>query len=316
MINYSVVVPVYNTHEELKTIVHWFERVISNRVEKDVELIVIDDGSSKKLNESFTEGVRYFHKENGGVSSARNLGVKKATGKYVLFLDSDDSYCDNIFNVLDKTTGANANHDIITFSYNKNFGDRNKIIKNKPRVYTQTEFINDYLTKKIKLHICACVFNREFMLCNKLMFNESISHSEDVLFTVDTLFSAKNIIIIDEVLYTYNFREGSAINSLLDKKSLSHFTAINLINNKKTADNEYQVNYFVTTCYMNLILSLIKNKTKDKHIVHEFAKNKKLISGNVFFDFSLSSVLVSLFRHIRFINETIWLSLLKRLALK
>lgn len=88
----SIVVPVYNTE---KYIAETIESVIAQTYD-NWELLLIDDGStdsSRKIIESFVEKdsrIKYHYKENGGQASARNLGVKKANGEYIAFLDSDD----------------------------------------------------------------------------------------------------------------------------------------------------------------------------------------------------------------------------------
>lgn len=313
MFKYSVIVPVYNTHEELKTILNWFVAVTAKRAEQDVELLIVDDGSSKKLDKVLPTNVRYFYKKNGGVSSARNFGIKKAAGKFILFLDSDDAYSEDIFNVLDHY--SNDESDIVTFSYNKIASKKSVMVSNKTGLYGKEDFLKNYLTKKIKLHICSCMFKREFILDNRLLFDVSISHSEDILFTINALFVAKELRIIEEVLYHYQFRNDSAINSLFGKKALSHFVALNLINNKKNKNNEQYVNYFLATCYITLIIFLLKNKTKDMSVIEAFVENKKLVDNNIFNDFSIISIVVNLFVKLNFFNDKAWAFFLKKYAL-
>ena len=91
----SIITPVYNVE---KFIVETIESVL-NQSHSNWELILVDDGSTDSSTEickqyaSKDERVKYFHKQNGGQASARNLGIKKAKGEYVTFLDSDDLYC-------------------------------------------------------------------------------------------------------------------------------------------------------------------------------------------------------------------------------
>ena len=89
----SIIVPVYNTPiEYLKKCI---ESLVSQTY-RDIEILLIDDGSQKQVADFVSElpyqdgRIFVFHKENGGVSSARNLGLQKARGKYISFVDSDD----------------------------------------------------------------------------------------------------------------------------------------------------------------------------------------------------------------------------------
>lgn len=88
----SIIVPVYNAEKYLSRCV---DSILSQTM-KDFELLLIDDGSqdeSGRICDEYSEKdarVRVFHKPNGGVSSARNLGIDHAKGKYIIFIDSDD----------------------------------------------------------------------------------------------------------------------------------------------------------------------------------------------------------------------------------
>ena len=88
----SVVVPVYNVEDVL----HFCIDSILNQTYSDFELLLVDDGSTDKSGDICDQyarkdtRIRVFHKENGGVSSARNLGIDNANGEYICFIDSDD----------------------------------------------------------------------------------------------------------------------------------------------------------------------------------------------------------------------------------
>lgn len=97
----SIIVPVYNKQKQI-------ERCILSVVKqsyKEWELILIDDGStddSAFIIQSYLSDSRisYFYKENGGVSSARNMGMKKASGEWIIFLDADDYFLPNALSIL------------------------------------------------------------------------------------------------------------------------------------------------------------------------------------------------------------------------
>ena len=101
----SVIVPVYNTE---KYIERCLDSILAQNFD-DYEIIVVNDGSSdssskiiRKYESNYSDKIKYFEKENGGLSDARNYGIKKATGDYVCFVDSDDYIDSKLFESLEK----------------------------------------------------------------------------------------------------------------------------------------------------------------------------------------------------------------------
>lgn len=90
-IKVSVIIPTYNRAEFISDAI---ESVL-NQTFEDYEIIIVDDGSTdntKQIVQSYTSKVKYYYQEQSGVSSARNYGIKAATGEYIAFLDSDDQF--------------------------------------------------------------------------------------------------------------------------------------------------------------------------------------------------------------------------------
>ncbi len=101
----SVVIPTYNREYLLgKSVLS-----VLNQTYGDFELIIVDDGSTDQTRAKVSgyqdSRIKYLYKENGGVSSARNLGINHASGEYIGFLDSDDSWPENFLEVMFKTGG-------------------------------------------------------------------------------------------------------------------------------------------------------------------------------------------------------------------
>ena len=96
---FSIIIPIYNVE---KYLVQCIESVL-NQDYDDYELILVDDGSPDNCGEicdsylNKNSNIRVIHKKNGGISDARNTGLKEAKGDYVIFIDSDDYICDNHF---------------------------------------------------------------------------------------------------------------------------------------------------------------------------------------------------------------------------
>lgn len=149
----SIIVPVYNVQDTLERAVL---SIIQQKLE-DFEIILIDDGSTDKsgaicdqLAEKYT-AIKAYHKKNGGLSDARNFGIKKAVGELVTFLDSDDYYINNVLvKVLMHYKKKNRLIDIICFGLEKGT-IREQALKLQPEKkenLTNREAISEMLTNK------------------------------------------------------------------------------------------------------------------------------------------------------------------------
>jgi len=284
MIKYSVIVPYYNTQSYVKNIINWYDRIAETR--NDIELILVDDGSTINLNafEFLHDGIQVYSKINGGVSSARNYGISKAIGEFILFLDSDDVYHDEIFTILDDfIVSVDSKLDVVVFSYEKVFD--NKVIKviNPNGKYLNSELLASFFCKKIKPHICSILFRRTMILDNFLLFTEGVSHSEDLSFIARSFSVSKNSFSISDVLFKYNFRGGSAINSPVCIKSLSHFKSFDEILRVETDEHmSSSKEFYVSLCYINIVKFVLIFGVESLHIWDFIYSKREYINFNVF----------------------------------
>ena len=278
---YSVIVPIYNTFDYAQRIVEWFVQEVSARSEEDAELILVDDGSKQGPNYTIDHpSIRLIRKENGGVSSARNVGIENARGEFVLFLDSDDKYQSGLFSYLDKVLLERTNLDTILFSFEKVSDDKSEQAQNRAQQVTGQQALSQFLTKEIRLHVCGLMVSRSLLVEHQLRFDETLHFSEDVLFIVDYLSLARQCYISEQILYFHVMRSGSAINSLLTEKDTTHIDAFERISlQAKKLVREQDVNFFLSTCYINLIKFLVNNKTKDKCVFEKIISNQKFLFG-------------------------------------
>ena len=133
---FSIIVPVYNVE---KYLVECLESIV-NQTFDDYEVLLIDDGSTDKSGcicdeyaEKYSQA-KVYHKQNGGQSSARNLGITKSLGKYIVFVDSDDWIDKNLLKSIFEYTGK---YDVVFWSYCQEFSDRRI---NKHLYYESIEF--------------------------------------------------------------------------------------------------------------------------------------------------------------------------------
>jgi len=205
MMTLSVIIPVFNTERFLSRCI---ESVL-NQSFTDFELLLIDDGSkdgSGLICDSFAEKdnrVRVFHKKNGGVSSARNLGLDNAKGKWVTFVDSDDWIEQDYFLIP-------FVEDIDLYVQNMVFADGKQEECFECATITQKEF-GSYIENNINSHMfrtaCGFFFKRKVLSDNGIRFDVSVRLGEDTLFVMDYYRYIGTIQIMGNSRYVYNQQE-------------------------------------------------------------------------------------------------------------
>ena len=164
----SVIIPVYNT--PLDKLEKCIESVLKLKNKCDIEVLIIDDGSKdyikKFFKEKFIGEVVYQYKKNGGVSSARNMGLNIATGKFVCFVDADDIIVEDAFADLEKT----EDYQMILFDMavlENNKKDIWKVLKCNRGIVGKKEILIELLTSNRMNSPCAKLFSNECIQKNK-----------------------------------------------------------------------------------------------------------------------------------------------------
>lgn len=205
----SIVIPVYNTEDHIQDCVN---SIISQSY-KDIEIILVDDGSKDKsaaiCDTLATKDLRIhtYHKQNGGAASARKLGVEKASGEWIMFVDSDDQLCNDSVQNFAKLAETNK-FDIIIGTLILNNGT---IFKHQTTgVISNIEYLNAILTKKTSKGPVAKLFRKD--LFNKFNWEtpHSIIQNEDLLMLIYLAKVSKSIFIDQNLIcYKYLYRENS-----------------------------------------------------------------------------------------------------------
>lgn len=219
----SLIIPVYNVEQ-------WVGRCLESCLNQDItkddyEIIVVNDGSPdcsvERVQEVQTaqivqEGktnIRIIDRENGGLSVARNTGLKEANGEYVWFVDSDDWIEPNVLrNLLEE---INKHHlDVLGFNLYRSYPDGKKdnypiSFEEDRRVYRGEEFI---CKVGMPPAAWAAIYRRDFIIKNNLLFMEGILH-EDQEFTPRAYYLAERIEYTNQWIYNYFQREGSIMKS-------------------------------------------------------------------------------------------------------
>ena len=204
----SVIVPVYNVEKYLDKCV----KSIINQTYKNLEIILVDDGSTdysgKICDEVIKEDkrIKVIHKENGGVSVARNTGIDIATGDYISFVDSDDFVSDAFSEICNEIN--NKHTEVIIVPLNKDKNRKNEdLISIKDATYTQ-------IIRNTEICISSTwskFFSREII--GNERFLKGVPIAEDKEFVCRILSKCKEVLIINKPFYNYLIREGSVMNS-------------------------------------------------------------------------------------------------------
>lgn len=203
----SIVIPMYNCELFIKDCL---ESIIAvkNKLIENVEVILVDDGSTDntlKICSSFVSdhkevSIKIISIKNHGVSYARNLGIKNSSGKYIMFLDSDDrlslKYLDIVFEKI------NSNDDVIFFSklLDENISKEQLILK-LSGCKSNSIGISGPFSK---------IFNRKFLEKNKIKFDVDLINGEDMIFCIESLIKAKKFSVLSKSFYEYRIHIGSA----------------------------------------------------------------------------------------------------------
>lgn len=230
----SVIVPVYNAEKYLDRCV---ESII-NQTFKDFELILVDDGStddSGVLSDKLAtkdKRIKVFHKENGGVSSARNIGLDNALGKYVAFCDPDDFIHPQMYEILYKFAKDNDAECVVcnfeSFSDFNNIKMQDITLENKYECFSGKQAY-EYIRLSDKRNMLGCVWNKLFLKSSihNLRFNTSLSYGEDLCFVLTFLSTIESMIVLNDVfLYYYFIRSDSVMRTLDSKKYLELYFAL------------------------------------------------------------------------------------------
>lgn len=237
----SIIIPVYNLE---KYISRTLDSLLNIKCSFDYEIIVINDGSTDQSEEIInkykkkSKCVKLFTITNGGVSNARNFGLSHAKGKYITFVDGDDTVEPNFFEVAVNELEKNR-YDFVQGNFRVIGGEK---ISYAQRVYSDVELdsVEDMLVKffhpsqKIIYNVVwGKVFRRD-LLVNK-SFDSNLKMAEDLKFIFDVIMCAKKIKLLSVIAINYFLRSSSAVHSLDVNKANNALEVIEYCKNQNTS---------------------------------------------------------------------------------
>lgn len=223
MIKYTVIIPIFNADNTITNCINSI--LVATKDRNDTEILLINDGStdnSDVICQDFLQKskyIKYIKKENGGVSSARNIGIDNANGKYLLFVDSDDSVSSDYFKTIDDVinkydydyvifgSSLCANGKIKRISHNKH---KESLIKNRT-----INIISRLIVDKTINSPFVKVYKRDIVLDNDIIFLEELSIAEDWNFNIRYALNIESIYVSNDCIYNVNLDND---NSLSRKK--------------------------------------------------------------------------------------------------
>lgn len=281
----SVIIPVYNTSKYIEKCLN---SILSQSM-NDIEIIIVNDGSTDNSEEIIIKWInenqhkietKYFKKENGGLSSARNFGVKHATGEYITFLDSDDYLAPQIYKKLEKYMEDKI--ELIKFKMST-VDENGKIIENiKGPIFEkcsgQEAFEKLYTSDTFLEVSCIYLYKRDFYINKNFEFELNTYH-EDFGLVPWIIINSETVVSTEHFGYFYLQRENSITDAKQPEKEkkkaydvLKHYdNALSRISNSNIRDDAKMI---FKRYYTNVLLLKIENLSGEEQ--KEFIKQIKI----------------------------------------
>lgn len=273
----SIIITVFNLEK-------YIERTLKSlETNKNVsfEIIIINDGSidnseSIILNyqKTSTMNIHYFYQNNSGVSSARNLGIKKAEGEYVAFLDGDDFVEPNyIFDFYTVAKDNNCEIAITLYNHVKANGDSESRdylkYKKMPESFSGKDFIRIFLLNSTIICMGSILFKRDLLIENSIYFDERMAHCEDHKFFIEAIIVSRNVYFNKTFLFNYFQRSDSVthqINPITIRDKVNLYSYVNkLFYKHKLMELIPIIHYYSLPLAINNVFELFARHGHNNH---------------------------------------------------
>lgn len=264
----SIIIPVYNSEKYLSSCL---DSILSQSF-SDNEIILIDDGStdnSSEICEKYARKnnrIKFLHKINGGVSSARNVGLNNAKGEWVYFADADDTLLPNSLNTIYDTIKRYPS-EFYMFGYKKENENGETIIGKKKEFFKTVDkefaihemyYPTDFLYQG---YLWCKLFNRNIIEKNHIRFDENIYYNEDRLFIIQYIcVLSNNICYSTYPIYKYIERENGAMKNLVGQYNKKYVTDFDAFYKMLICLKDHTFgNHIINEAKRGLISSYVKN---------------------------------------------------------
>ena len=287
MVDISIIVPIYNASKYLKKCLD----SLVNQTKKELEFILINDGStddSESIIKSYNDNrIKYFKRGNHGIGKTRNFGINKSTGKYIMFLDSDDyleeDACELLYKKIEKD-----NLDLVVCDFYKVINNSNNLEKITNFKNTSLKD-NPNLLLDINLAPWNKIYRSDLIKNNNIKFIEDLKY-EDAPFVALALLKSKKIGKVDKPLINYTIHDSSET-TVRDKRVFDIIKIVDIIRNHfkdytwsreviDTLTIKILVNYNIQQRY--IVDKNIRNEFIDKTFSY-LEKNMPSYKRNIYF---------------------------------
>lgn len=291
MVKLSIIVPIYNTGIYLHKCI---KSILSQKLE-DFELILVDDGSkddSSAICDEYAKQdtrVKVIHKQNEGVSVARNAGISIAEGEYIGFVDSDDWIETDMYEIL-YNIAVSKDCDIVMcdavtkYDDKPDEGDTIAQLKCSGLIYKKD--IHPELLREMAGSACRCIYKNYLIKNNKIRFPQNVPLSEDRVFNILAFGYTKSVYYTKTPLYNRYVRKGSAVSKyyrnyleIIEKVRWGTFRALEKAWN---GDCDYKKFYDTQTLQMAFnAICMPFYKTSPLSLVEKHKEVKKICENEV-----------------------------------
>ncbi len=288
----SIIVPIYKVEKYLDKCIE----SIVNQTYKDIEIILVDDGSPDRCPEMCEvwakkdNRIKVLHKENGGISEARNAGMDLATGDYVGFVDSDDYIHEDMYKILMQEM-EKSDADVVCCKY-VDVNEDGEVISRTAGFFDEPNYNVIY---KDRDFVHALLENRSMPVVWNKLFKKNVvdeyyfkhnTYSEDYLFLLHIAYEEMSIVFITDTLYYYTAREDSITGGFKEGYNLDQvknvFSVEKLLMNRFGDDIEVSLKTAqfkaIRLFLARMPYSYIRNKAESyKYVYAKLKENKKYI---------------------------------------
>ena len=279
----SIIVPVYKTKEYLNQCV----QSLYTQTYSTIEIILVDDGSPDRCGELCDElavsymAIQAIHKTNGGLSSARNAGMHKARGEYLIFVDSDDTLEPGALCRIEDALEKYGESDAVFYDGIEDDGSSRSSLR---RILMEESGVTDngrdfmlekYRDNNLNMEAWLYAWKKDYLEENQLTFKEGILH-EDVEFTPRALLKCGKIIELPDQLYHYMVRENSISTQKNKEKNARDLFATLRAQDQMADQQEPELRKWMKNGILNSYLNMIQTarmyqkqyrKLVDKHFL-------------------------------------------------
>ena len=286
----SIIVPIYNCEKYIDNCI----RSLLNQTYSNIEILLINDGSTDKSLEIIKKykdnnKVKIYSQKNSGANKARNYGVKKSTGDYIMFVDSDDWIDNNTIEMLVNYL-KRYEVDIIKFSMIlepskkiRNIFDENELLIEKE----QFAILYNMFLKTYKLNsICACLIRAKLFNKDYKSLHSKSSFAEDYMLNIELINYSDSFLFVNKPLYHYRLNYNSTtkkldFNRIIEniKDAYEAYSFLFLFKeNWNLSETDVEFRLYKEICYEFSKLSLCNNISKNdfKNIILEFIEKTNL----------------------------------------